>query len=297
MIGASQQRRRQLLPFSDRHRVALERLFDRISDLSTLPSIAQEIFRVANQPDANVDDLREVIQRDVALAASVLRRANSAFFGGRVKVSDLRAAIAMLGFREIRSLCLTVFVSRMFDRPGKYRGYTRENLWRHCVATAIIARKIARVSDRLPPDEAYVAGLLHHVGTILLDQHLRGQFCDLIERLDEMTPTYLVEREVFSFDQGQLGEYVLTRWNFPEQICEAVRYYRYPDIYDGPNRALVNTVALANFLASCAGWTSLGIQNVEMPQDETYAALGLDRHVVPAIWDDLQSSLAEQLSI
>ena len=293
MFCTSDQRRRQHSPFSNRHRIALERLFQRISELSTLPSIAQEIFRVANRPDAKVDELREIIQKDVALAASVLRRANSAFFGGRHKVSDLRAAITMLGFREIRSLCLTIFVSRMFDRPGKYRDYTRENLWRHCMATAIVARKIARVTELLPPDEAYVAGLLHHVGTILLDQHLRGQFCELIEKLDEATPTHLIEREIFSFDQGQLAEFVLTRWNFPEAICEAVRYYRYPEIYTGPHRVLVATVSLANYLCSRAGWTSLGIHNIASPRDETYSSLGLEQHVVSVIWDELQSSLAE----
>ena len=177
MLSSTDRHQRQLSPLSDRHRDALERLFDRITELSTLPVIAKEILRVASSPNATVEDLRELIQQDVALAASVLRRANSAFFGGRHKVADLRAAIAMLGFREIRSLCLTVFVSRMFDKPGEYRQYTRENLWRHCVATAIIAKKIARVTGRVPPDEAYVAGLLHHVGTILLDQYLRGQFC------------------------------------------------------------------------------------------------------------------------
>ncbi len=284
-------------PRSNEHRRALEKLFWRLSAATPLPATAQQILMIAADRSSSVEDMRAAIQQDPALAANVLRRINSSYFGLSHKVADLHTAINLLGFREIRNIALTIFVSRMFDRPGAYRRYSRDHLWRHCAAVSVAARKVARVSDAVPPDEAYVAGLLHHTGTILLDQHLRSHFCRVIETLDEKTPTFTVERNVYSFDQAQLSEYVAAQWQFPDCICDAIRYYQYPDQYTGPHRQHLNVLAIANFLCSRAGWTSLGVQNAQPPGDEVYGSLGLSKATVAVLWEELQATLPEATEV
>ncbi|MBP86926.1 MAG: hypothetical protein CMJ64_09440 [Planctomycetaceae bacterium] len=145
----------------------------------------------------------------------------------------------------------------MCDRPARYGRFSREALWKHCCAAAAVSRKIALVTNVVASDEAYVAGLLHHLGTILIDQHLRSHFCRVVDQMDDLTPTYQVERKVLSFDQGQLGAYVVGRWHFPEQIRDVIRYHAYPQDYTGPHAKLVNTVTVANYLCNRIRLTSL----------------------------------------
>jgi len=198
-----------------------------------------------------------------------------------------------LGPREIRNIALSVFVSRMCDRPARYGTYNREALWKHCCAAAIVARKIARVTNGVPPDEAYVAGLLHHLGTITIDQHLRSHFCQVIDRVDDLVPTSQVEREVLSFDQAQLGAYIVGRWHFPEQICDAIRHHASPESYTGPHPKLVNTVTVANYLCNRVGLTSLGINNTPPPLEAAYAAVGLTRFTLSVVWEEFRATLTD----
>ena len=85
---------------------------------------------------------------------------------------DLKTAIAMLGFVEVRNLALTVYVARTCESPSQSGGYSREKLWHHMIAVGLISRLIAETSGKTEPEEAYVAGLLHDLGKLLIDQFM-----------------------------------------------------------------------------------------------------------------------------
>ncbi len=288
---------RELVSQSTAHQVALERLFRTIGQLSQLPVIAERILSLSSDRHATTHDIVEIIQTDPALTASTLRRINSTYFGLSRKINSLPMAVTLLGFREIRNIALTVFMARFFDQPAVYGTYNRETLWHHCCAVAITARKLARVTGAAPQAEAYVAGLLHHVGTILIEQHLRGHFCQVLDLVGTHQPTHVVEREVLSFDQSQLSEYIARQWNFPEPICAALRYYAFPEAYSGPHEKLVYVVSVANYLCSRAGLPSLGVHNVASPSDRAYASLGLDRVALAIIWDEIQANVLDAAAL
>ena len=126
-------------PESQSQRVALEKLFARISDVATLPQIAQRVMDVAQDENATNEDLRQAIQQDPALVARVLRRVNSSQYGLPIRVSDIKKAIVLLGFREIQAMAFTVFVSKMFAQPGARQSFNREELWSHAVGVAVVA--------------------------------------------------------------------------------------------------------------------------------------------------------------
>ena len=275
------------------HQHALGNLFERIANRARLPHAAERLLKMANDGLSSARHLQDLILADPALATNILRCVNSSYFGLSRKVSDLPTAVSLLGPREIRNVALTVFVSRMCDRPARYGTYNRESLWKHCCAVANVARKIARVTSAAAPDEAYVAGLLHHLGTITIDQQLRSHFCQVIDQVDEFTPTHEIEREVLSFDQAQLGAYIVAGWHFPAQICKAIRYHAYPEGYPGTDRALVNTVAVANYLRNRVGLTSLGVRNTPPPAASAYAEAGLTRFTLSIIWEEFRSTLSD----
>ncbi len=132
---------------SPQHGDALQRLFQRVGQMSSIPSAAQRVLQVAENQESCAADLLMVVEQDPTLAFRVLRTVNSSCFGLSNDVSDLKTAIAMLGFVEVRNLALTVYVARLCEEAFEYRGFSREKLWQHMVTVGSIARAMASPSS------------------------------------------------------------------------------------------------------------------------------------------------------
>lgn len=278
-------------------RESLERLFARMEQVAALPSIGQRVLQLTDSDNVRADELREAIQTDPILVARILRRLNSSYYSLSTKITDLRTAISLLGFREIRNLAMTVCMSRLFETNGNHGTYRREALWEHCVAVGAAARLVARVCGRGVPEEAYIAGLLHDLGIILIDQSLRRHFCQVVSSISPTVTTCEAENRILSFDHALLGGFIAAKWNLAEPVVDAIAYHHTSGDYQGPNKDLVYVVAIANYLCSRAGWTSLGVHNVAPPPDQIYAGLGLDQISLAIIWDELEPTLGRAGSL
>ena len=270
---------------------ALVELFSRVGEVSTLPTVAAEILRVAADESTSARDLVQVVQQDPALAAKLLRMVNSAYYSTRNRVSDLQSAISMVGFKEVRNLAMTVYVSRLFKDAGTYRTYCRIALWQHLIAVANAARLAAHSFGATRPDEAYLAGLLHDVGLILEDQYVHRRFCQVLDRLQPEVPTWVVEREVMCFDHSELGAFVARRWGFHDSVTAAIRYHHAPDSSPGEHQEVVDLVALANYVCGRRGLTALGVDNVPSPPEEVFTRLRISRAELTTFWSQLDEAL------
>jgi putative nucleotidyltransferase with HDIG domain len=282
---------------TDERRAALERLFARIGEVASLPTAAHRILKLTEDEDTSTEQLRDAVQGDPIFVARLLRRLNSSYYSLSRKVVDLKTAISLLGLREVRNLALTVFVSKFFDSGKTHGTYKRENLWSHSVGVAAAARLVARVCGRAAPEEAYIGGLLHDIGLILLDQTLHKHFLRVVDGINPQTPTHVVENRILSFDHALLGGFVARKWNFPDQVADAITYHHQPWCHTGPHREVVYVVAVANYLCSRIGMTSLGIHNTPPPPDEVYAGLGLDQVSLAIIWDELEVTLEKATAL
>lgn len=272
-------------------RLVLQRLFKRLSAFQSLPSTGQQILSLTERGTSSPDELRAVIQCDPVLVARIFRRLNSPYFGLSQKVMDIKTALELLGDREIRNLALTIFVSKFYEAEGDHHKYRREGLWSHSVSVGAAARLVSRVCGKAAPEEAYLAGLLHDIGLIVIDQTLRKHFCQMLDALTPDVRTCDVEHRILSFDHAALGGFIAQEWNFPDPVADAITFHHQPDLYRGKNVELVDVVAVANYLCSRAGRTSLGVHNVATPSDETFARLDLDQVTLAIIWDELESTL------
>ena len=269
----------------------IQRLFRRISEVSSLPAVALQIIEVANDPNAGAEDLHRAVQFDAALAMRIMRTVNSSYYSLQNKVADLKLAITLLGFKEIRNLAMTAYVSQLFKADAGHGAYSREHLWNHFIGVGSVARLIAETTHTVPPREAYLAGLLHDLGIILLDQYLHKPFCQIIDRLGEDVPVCDLERQVLGFDHAELGEYVAAQWNLPGHLTTTIRYHHAPLEYVGPHQAMVYTVALANFLCDAKELTSRPTSRLQVPPADVFNGIGLDKHGVSSIWGQLDATL------
>lgn len=270
----------------------IDRVFRQIGDVSSLPTCAVEIMELARNSDADADDLIGVIRSDPAIAMRIMRTVNSSFHGVRESVADLKQAVMLLGFQEIRNIAMSAYVAPLFRETNGYKGYTREGLWNHMVGTGVVAQEIARISGRVNPHEAYLAGLLHDIGFVMIDQYLHKPFRRVIDAVRPDMPAYEVERDTIGFDHAELGEYVAVQWKLPKHLTDAIGHHHHWGEYDGPNGDMVRAVTLSDWLCDFKGHPALGTATSSPPPAELFAELGLDRNEIAAVISELDAALS-----
>jgi putative nucleotidyltransferase with HDIG domain len=193
-------------------------LVQRAGDLKVLPSVAKKVMETVEKENTSAVDLSRVIENDEAITSRVLKIANSAFYGLRSQVKDLRHAVALLGFSNIKNLVITASTRGLH----KSFGITEQLMWDHSVGSAVGARLLAR-GDRQLQDLAFLSGLLHDVGQVVLNNETPQIYADVTARVyNEGVAAIDVEREIYGYDHTDVGAGVLTKWGFPEELVEVV---------------------------------------------------------------------------
>ncbi len=269
----------------------VSRFVARISEVSSLPDVAVRIVRLVDDPKTCADDLSTAVRSDPSLAMRVMRTVNSAYYALDKKVADLKQAVAILGFREVRSLALTAYIASLFRSAEGHGRYTRQGLWAHMVSCGMVARLIAESSGRVGPHEAYLAGLLHDLGLILMDQYAHAAFCRIVDEVAEDRPSIELEREVLGFDHAALGQAVAHAWHLPEHLAQAIGHHHAPENCPEEHRPLAAAVAVANFLCHRQDITPLGVANVGMPSAAAFAEVGVGKSELATVAQALEETL------
>ncbi len=223
-------------------------------DLPTIPVLLARILSVVDGERSSTRDLVEVMQRDQALTARVLRLANSGFFGFAREVSTLPRAIMVLGFSTVRSLALGVKVWESFLGHG---GASVTALWEHAALVGGAARLIAQRVRAAEPEEIFTAGLLHDVGRVVLALRFPAEYATVLAggppAAADDVPLEERERAAFGIDHAQAGAWLTETWALPPMIVETAATHHDPIAPGTPLRGPV-IVNLANRLVH---WTDL----------------------------------------
>ena len=208
--------------------ITTDRLLELAPEAIPLPQTTVRIVQLTNQPDSSMTELAQVLEQDQALSARVLRVANSAYFGLPRQVTSIRDAVVLLGQSTLRSLVFTASVVGVLGREVAGYGLGKGALWQHSVAAARAARHLSeRVG--LDSDEAYVAGLLHDIGKIVLDQYMQDEFARALDlTTDDGIPFDQAERSVFGVDHAEIGGVLAERWELPARLVDAIRHHHRP---------------------------------------------------------------------
>ena len=205
---------RQLLS-SDR----LALLVGEVGMLPSAPTAFQEILACLQNPAASLTDAAQIIGRDVAMTANIMKLVNSAFFGSRRPITTIDRAVAYLGMDTLGALVLGHGVFQSGVATG-IDGFSLEQLWQHTEQTAAAARAIA-LSENLSgarADEAFLAAVLHDVGKVV--------FATKAAALPNETLDVVAQMEAH---HAEVGAYLLGLWGFPNSIVEAVAFHHTPN--------------------------------------------------------------------
>jgi putative nucleotidyltransferase with HDIG domain len=196
-------------------------------NLPTLPEVVLQLHAVLQDDMASEPQVASIIERDPALAGRLLKVANSAFyFRGTDSITSVTAAVARLGLSQVHAMCIAVSVVRAFS--GK--GLDHRRFWRHSVAAAMTADALARHTRGVDPQHAYIAGLLHDVGLLVLDQFFPDRFAELVRVVrEEGTPIWRAEEARLGLDHGEIGGLLLGRWSLSGTVADAVAHHHHPE--------------------------------------------------------------------
>jgi len=208
----------------------LKELVARMDRLPSIPSLYVQIVEAFQNPEVTLDQVGEIIAKDMAMTAKILKLVNSAFFGLRRQVSSPSEAANYLGLDTIRSLVLSLNAFSQFEALPLGE-FSIEGLWNHSLNTAAIAKAIALTHDDNPKlaDEAFIAGMLHDVGKLVLAANYTKQF-DQSLRLasDNKIDLSVAEQEVFGASHADVGGYLLGLWGLPVSVVEAIALHHSP---------------------------------------------------------------------
>jgi putative nucleotidyltransferase with HDIG domain len=184
-------------------------------------------------------------------------------------------------------------VAPSLGRPLPGYSLDRGLLWRHSIACGLCARNVAAMVGYRDREEAYVAGLLHDVGKLIIDRHLRAEFAQVFQVVErEGIPFPEAERMVIGFDHAQIGEIVLGKWGLPATLAEAVGYHHSPLASTGTS-LLPHIIHVADAITLMLG-IGVGGDGLFYSIDyEVVRQLGLDVSRIETLMGQLSDSLAE----
>lgn len=258
--------------------------------LPSLPQLYHELITAMESPLVSVSDLGDIIARDVSMTTRVLHLVNSAFFGLPRQISNPHEAAVMLGLNVLKSLIL--YVKLFFAAPeSRIPGFSLDDMWSHSSLTARLSREIARDlgSDNRKQEEAFLAGMLHDIGKLLLMEHPRyiDQVMHLLLDNDELTFSE-AEYQKFSTSHAEIGAYLLGLWGLPDPVVEAIACHHRPTQIPGETSPVLAAVYLANLLLCREAGDDLECDETLLKQEKIKSLL--------PNWQKQASKLYEELN-
>jgi HD-like signal output (HDOD) protein len=256
-----------------------------ISRMPSLPITVSKILQICNDPKTSPADLNQVISLDPVLMGRVMKLINSAYYSLPNQITSLVRAIIMLGINTVKNLALSTAVLGNLSAKQNFQALNIDGFWRHSLCTGVTAKLLAarRKRDVKQLEEYFVAGLLHDIGKIPLNNKMSAEYVEALSLTDrEQRPLYVVEERITGVNHCEVGRLIIKSWNLGPVMEDVVFFHHFLEQYPGKNRDVLVTVAAANFFANTNQIGFSGDRYPEKLPQNVFDELGIG-------WEDLES--------
>ncbi|MDO8702888.1 MAG: HDOD domain-containing protein [Undibacterium sp.] len=268
--------------------ISLNQITENVKNLPTLPAIVMELLNEIDNEDLDTTLLAQKVSNDLALTATTLRYANSAYYSTMIKVTTIQQAISLMGLSTVKKIIMMAALSGCFPE-NNCRGFSHKAFWRHSNAVGIAAKLIAKRLN-FNVDIAFTAGLLHDLGTLVLVTQFPEQYASTIDyRNEHQVSQFEAERKVLGIDHAAVGEALAVEWNFSDTMKNAIAGHHHPE---KPGLGFLATIIhVADGIAHVLGTTTTPDSQAVEVSALSWTSLNLDQ----ASMDQLLEDTAEEL--
>jgi HD-like signal output (HDOD) protein len=268
--------------------ISPEQLVSKIHELPPLPTIVTRALDMLSDPGVDIRAVEKVIGTDQSLVSKLIKISNSALYGGLNRVESLQQALTRLGAKTTKSLVLSASMQTYFIKKNPGMQTWGQSLWQHAAECGMAARRIAVAAGYDDPEKAFVGGVLHDIGKLVLllvgaDSYRQIQILKKREALSD----HAAEMKLIGTDHMEIGELLMEKWNMPESAKVCVKFHHHVEKADNAT-LLVAIIAYANQLSHLHGTQPQGfVQDSEAISVEMAGALKLT--------DDANAALVERV--
>jgi HD-like signal output (HDOD) protein len=272
-------------------RERVRKLVERVQRLPTLPTVFNTIQQMILNPNTSAKEVVQVIASDPALTSKVLRVVNSPFYGFPNRIATITHANVILGFNTLKSLILSSTIFDVFGRTPKQGDFDRTEFWKHSIGCGAAARVLGRRLNYPRLEELFIAGLLHDVGKIVLDQFLPEKFAEVITLVRSQDIRILeAEAQVLGTTHAEIGAWLFENWNLPKGLVETTRCHHNPKLAsDSPKFAEI--IHVADILVRSVRFGNGGDNKIPVLHEGAWKSLGLQETEL----DDLLSQTGQEI--
>jgi putative nucleotidyltransferase with HDIG domain len=257
-------------------RELIRKIIANTTSLPAIPEVMLKVQQLIKHPGTSPAQLAKIIETDPAMVTGILKVANSAYYGFRGKVSTIQHASALFGTRRLAELITAISAGGVLGKAMDGYGLKAGDMWRHSIAVACTAGEIAAVLGIDPLDSAYMAGLLHDMGKIILDPYVRERkvlfdhyYSNFRERAVQDA-----ERDILGFDHAVIAAILCENWNLPRSISFGIRHHHQPASAGG--QQLSHIVHLADYITNQAAEGAAGRKAFPRLDETTRSVVPLD---------------------
>ncbi len=236
-------------------------ILNKVNQLDPIPVVIHKVLELADDPEASLPDLVEVVERDPAITANLLKTVNSAYMGLPVKVDSVHQAVSMLGLQQVVEMVMSQNLSGNLNRAQKGYGLEKGALWRQSLAVAMVARTLAGQQDLMSLPAIYTAALLKDIGKVVLHEFVADKLSSIQKVVTDQAMSFVeAEKEVLGMDHMMLGGIIAKQWNFSSHMVYMIENHHLPNTA-ARNDPATSTLYLADMIAMMVD-TGIGVDRL-----------------------------------
>ena len=248
-------------------------LASRLKDIPPLPHLAAKTLELISSEDIDLSELTQLILKDPTLTAKILGYANSAHYALSTPITDLKKAVLVLGITEVKSILLRVLTTELiFKTLSKNLSEAHKHVVLHSYLTAVISELVIENVNTLAKSEAFVCGLLHDIGKILLMITFPDEYISIANNYTQMS-SFQSEHQTFGIDHCLSGKWLAEKWNLPQSVTQSIwLHHQNTSIIDDlafiQKKQILFSTILSNYLAHISSVDSLSAYSAKDEIDQ-----------------------------
>lgn len=193
--------------------------------LPSLPHVLLKLLEVCHTEDSTFEDLAKIINKDTALSAKIMSVVSSPIYGKAGKNNSFENNLVVLGMDSIKSIAISASIYHVFNQFSANAALDLKYFWRHSLTCATLAKLLAQRTAYGCPEEAYLSGMLHNVGQLVLCLNFPKEYASVVVAERDETQLIALEEKHLGTTHSEVGAWLVNSWELQSFMSDAVLYH------------------------------------------------------------------------